>query len=165
MIFAYLDIKTVASERNLKGENWKENEGVMGKYVVDVTKIAKEMDKRNEYNIGDEEIVLAADEFDESTKLNKRNVFIGVMAILCIWVFPLLITVFSINKINIFAILISALLTIICISIYTSILQVLHIFLITSTVIYNKNMIWGIIKKIFQTEESLMILLKGYNSL
>ena len=106
-----VDPKILTSERNLKGGENKEKDGVIGRYVVDMSKFVKGIEKNDEYNIGDEDIVLAADEFDEPTRFNKRNFAIGLVAIFCLCLIPVLITILSVKIINFFAIIISFLLT------------------------------------------------------
>ena len=160
IIIKNIDPVTSASERVFGREKGENKEGTIGKQVIDVTKEIKDKNKNSKYDIGDEEIILAADEFDEPTRYSKKYILIGTCLIIFLCILPASLTFYFYASINIFAILVSALLTIFWILIYAFIIQTAHIFLMSISDIYS-NKLCSYIKRTLITEEASMIILRS----
>ena len=143
----------------MKGQRNEEVRGVAGRYMIDVTKDYEDQ-KDNEYNAGDNEIVLAADEFEEPTRYNKAKVVIGLLTIILIGLLPFVTVAFNINSLNIYATFISLLYTLICIIIYMLIIQPSQI-LLMSWVFISKKKSWNFMQRFIITQEWTLIVIKS----
>ena len=158
MIFIFLDPNAISSQRQMKtNRNNVEVVGVAGRYMIDVT---KDWDvPENEYNIGDNDIILAADEFEEPTRFNKIKLTIGILLILIMGCIPFTIIMMSIQSLNIYATFIWLLYSIICIAMYMFVIQPVQILLMSWSFL-SKNKYWNMLQKLIITEEWTLIIIK-----